>query len=75
MVNLKSNKKQVERDDNLVVLQCGTLRCPHCGNSMHFEQMYGMRVIKDDLLSAYCPVDKTYFYVNAVKEKRIYKRK
>ena len=75
MVNLKSNKKQVERDDNLVVLKRGTFICPNCGDRLHFAQMYGIRIISNDLLSAYCPVDKTYFYVNTVNEKRIYKRK
>lgn len=45
------------------VLKRGTLKCPEDNTVLHFEQIHGMRVIKDGVLSAHCPQCKKYYSV------------
>jgi hypothetical protein len=45
------------------ILRKGTLKCPDCKNELHFEIRGMMRIIRDDVYSAYCPIDKKYFKV------------
>lgn len=49
--------------DEINPLTKGTLKCPICSNQLLFKQMYGTRVIENDRLSGYCPVDKIYYDV------------
>ena len=42
----------------------GTVKCPsHKKVQLHFEQVHGMRVIRDDLLHARCPECGVYYTV------------
>jgi hypothetical protein len=47
----------------LEILPKGTLKCPICKNSLHFEVIGSMRIISNDKYSAYCPKDNKYFDV------------
>lgn len=45
------------------VLKKGTLKCPADKALLQFEQIHGMRMIKNGVLSARCPVCDTYYDV------------
>lgn len=45
------------------VLKKGTLHCPKDKTTLHFENVHGMRVVKNGVLSAYCPKCEAYFDV------------
>lgn len=47
------------------ILKKGTVACPKCNERLHFEQIQGMRIVKDGYFSAYCPKDKSYYLVIA----------
>lgn len=46
-------------------LKKGTTKCPKCNNQLHFEVIGMIRIVRDGLYNAYCPIDKRYFNVKA----------
>lgn len=44
-------------------LKKGTLKCPSDKAVLHFEQIHGMRIIRDGHLQARCPECKVYYRV------------
>lgn len=58
----RAAKKMKTTMDN-TVLKKGTLHCPKDKTTLHFENVHGMRVVKNGVLSAYCPKCEAYFDV------------
>ncbi len=61
--NVISVKKGVSKILPTDALPIGTLKCPICGQPLEFRQIYGLRLIENDLLKARCKKDSIYFDV------------
>jgi len=62
----KDENKNNDPDTVLsTALPIGTLKCPNCKQKLWFNQIHGIRLIKNGLLDAHCPNCNTYHYVKA----------
>lgn len=54
-----------EKKEHNHALPVGTLICPKCKERLHFKMMYGIRMVENGMLEAFCPKDNQYFQVKS----------